>query len=75
MVLDDAATPRGLNEADKAMMLEEVRRTLWRWFFNHQNDVVIRRKIILFSVTIYVHTLRPLFEQLLGAPPTDALRV
>jgi hypothetical protein len=38
----------------------------WEWYRNHSDDVIIKRKIVLFSVTIRVRDLRALFEVLFG---------
>ena len=38
----------------------------WEWYHHHADDTIIRRKILVFSVTIRVHDLRPLFVMLFG---------
>lgn len=38
----------------------------WEWFRNHSNDVIVKRNILFFSVTIRVKDLTPLFEALFG---------
>jgi hypothetical protein len=45
----------------------------WRWYFSHRRDVLIKRKILVFSVTIRVEDLRHLFVSLFGEQPTDAI--
>lgn len=45
----------------------------WRWYHEHRRDVIIKRKVIIFSVTIRVEDLRPLFVSLFGEQPTDAI--
>jgi hypothetical protein len=38
----------------------------WEWYRKHSEDVIVKRKVIVFTVTIRVHDLRPLFEALFG---------
>ena len=39
----------------------------WDWYRRHLDDVIVKRKIVIFTVTIRVHDLRPLFEALFGS--------
>lgn len=75
MIIAQAITPPGLNAQDKALMLAEVRRILWGWFFNHESDVIVRKHILFFNLTVTVGQLRGLFQDLLGDPPTPGLTV
>ena len=43
----------------------------WKWYHKHANDMILKRKIVIFSVTIRVRDLRVLFEQLFGPEPTN----
>lgn len=43
----------------------------WKWFHEHENDLILKRKILIFSVTIKVKDLRVLFEQLFGPEPAS----
>lgn len=38
----------------------------WEWYHNHADTVLFKRKVLLFSVTIRVRDLRPLFVMLFG---------
>jgi hypothetical protein len=38
----------------------------WEWFRSHADDVIVKRKVIFFTVTIHVRDLTPLFEALFG---------
>ena len=38
----------------------------WEWYRNHADDTIIKRKVFIFSVTIRVRDLHPLFEALFG---------
>lgn len=41
----------------------------WTWFSEHQNDVIVKKWILFFSVTIQVKHLKVLFEGLFGSQP------
>lgn len=41
----------------------------WQWYHDHADDMIIKRKIVIFSVTIRVRDLYPLFVQLFGPEP------
>jgi hypothetical protein len=43
----------------------------WKWYHKHANDLIVKRKILIFSVTIRVRDLRVLFEQLFGPEPAN----
>lgn len=43
----------------------------WGWFLRHSDDVIIKRKILFFSVTIRVRDLHALFVQLFGPEPSN----
>ncbi len=38
----------------------------WEWYRTHSEDVIVKRKVIFFTVTIRVRDLHPLFESLFG---------
>lgn len=38
----------------------------WGWYLRHTDDVIVKRKILFFSVTIRVRDLHALFVQLFG---------
>lgn len=38
----------------------------WEWYRAHSDDVIVKRKIVVFSVTIRVKDLRGLFVMLFG---------
>lgn len=41
----------------------------WQWFVTHQKDALVRRKILIFSVTILVRDMFPLWVLLFGNNP------
>lgn len=45
-----------------------IARQFWGWFYAHQDDVIISRKVVFWKVTIHVRDLLPLFEMLFGNP-------
>jgi hypothetical protein len=47
----------------------------WRWFHEHQKDMILKRKFLFLSVTILVRDLRPLFIQLFGPEPAQTALV
>lgn len=45
----------------------------WGWFHDHSEDMILKRKIFFFSVTIRVRDLYPLFVQLFGPEVNPAV--
>jgi hypothetical protein len=45
-----------------------IARQFWAYFYAHQNDKLISRKVVFWSVTIYLRDLYPLFVHLFGNP-------
>lgn len=43
----------------------------WGWYLRHQDDIIIRRKILFLAIKIRVRDLHPLFVQLFGPEPTN----
>lgn len=43
----------------------------WRWYHRHSNDMILKRKVLIFSVTIRVRDLNVLFVQLFGPEPAN----
>lgn len=43
----------------------------WEWYEAHKDDTIIKRKVIIFSLTIKVKDLRELFVMLFGNPPAE----
>jgi len=41
----------------------------WQWYIDHQRDVLVKRKLVFFSVTLKVRDLFPLFVLLFGNNP------
>lgn len=39
----------------------------WEWYRTHSEDIIVKRKVLFFSVTIRVKDLRALFEALFGS--------
>lgn len=54
---------------DTAAILRVLALFFWRWFQNNREDTLVKRRILIFSVTIKVKDLRPLFVSLFGEPP------
>jgi hypothetical protein len=49
--------------------VDEIRRVLWKWFDENGEKVVLRKKIIFFSVTVRVRDLRFIFQMIAGPHP------
>lgn len=45
---------------------DAIARFFWEWFREHEDDVLIKKTIIFFSISIKVRDLRFLFEMLFG---------
>lgn len=45
---------------------EAISRQAWGWYYVHQAEEIISRKVLFWRVTIYVRDLRPLFVKLFG---------
>lgn len=48
------------------MQIAALNAVFWEWYHRHADDMLLKRKVFLFSVTIRVHDLRPLFVMLFG---------
>ncbi len=47
---------------------QSIARQFWGWYAENSEDVLVRRKVFLWSVSIRVRDLRPLFVTLFGDP-------
>lgn len=43
----------------------------WGWYRRHLDDMIVKRKVLIFSITIRVRDLYPLFVQLFGPEPAN----
>ena len=59
--------PPALQEAVR----RELARYFWRFYIARKKDVLLRRKVLIFSVTITWRDARPLFVALFGDPPAE----
>ena len=48
-----------------------IARQFWGWYYTHQNDVIVSRKVLFWKATIYVRDLYPLFVHLFGDPDAN----
>jgi hypothetical protein len=48
---------------------EESTRSFWAWYDAHQADVMLRKRLLVFVVTVQVRHLRRLFEAVFGQHP------
>jgi len=53
-------------------MPEEYRRAFWTWYVAHEHDVMLRKRLLVFTVAVQVRDLRVVFERVFGAPPVGA---
>jgi hypothetical protein len=49
--------------------LGDINRYFWRWYDEHVKDVVFKKTIIVFKVTILVKDIKPVFVMLFGEKP------
>jgi hypothetical protein len=54
------------NSASSEIIRGAIAAHFWTWFAAHQDDQIARVKVVFFSVTIRVRTVRPLFVMLFG---------
>jgi hypothetical protein len=45
-----------------------IARQLWAWYYARGNDVIVRRKVLLWTVVIRISDLYPVFVTLFGEP-------
>jgi len=55
-------------------MPEEYRRAFWTWYVAHDGDVMLRKRLLVFTVTVQVRHLRRIFELVFRAPPVGVDR-
>lgn len=64
----------GRNVSEDQHIRAMVSRLFWSWFLQHQDDTLIKRRILGFiSITIKVSDIRFLFETLFGPQPESVL--
>ncbi len=60
-----------VTDAVREVIRGELARHFWRWYEQHREDVLLRRTVVIFKVTIRVRDLRDLFVMLFGAEPAN----
>jgi hypothetical protein len=58
---------------DISLILSVLGQFFWKWYYNNRGDTIVKRKILIFNVTIKVKDLKPLFVSLFGTPPADMI--
>jgi hypothetical protein len=53
---------------------EEYRRAFWTWYEAHQDAVMLRKRLLVFPVTVRVRDLRTVFGAVFGVPPVGVDR-
>jgi hypothetical protein len=53
---------------------EEYRRAFWTWYEAHAEDVMLRKRLLVFPLTVRVRHLRSAYQLVFGAPPVGADR-
>ncbi len=48
---------------------EEYRRAFWTWYEAHADDVMLRKRLLVFPLAVRVRHLRGVFGMVFGAPP------
>ncbi len=48
---------------------DEVKALLWAVLLENRDVVLLKKKVLFFTVTIHVHELFPALEALIGPPP------
>lgn len=62
--------PAGVNIS---LILVILGKFFWKWYFANSGDTIVKRKVLLFNVTIKVKDLKSLFVSLFGPPPAEMI--
>jgi hypothetical protein len=46
-----------------------LRDAFWRWYDEHAEDVILKKRFLVWTIEVRVKHLRPLFEKLFGQHP------
>jgi hypothetical protein len=58
-----------LNAANVFPVPDPIREVFWRWYDEHSEDVILKKRILLWTVELRVKHLRFLFEKFFGQHP------
>lgn len=65
-----SALPAGVSVT---VILSLLGKFFWKWYYLNRNDTILKKKIVVFNVTIKVKDLHHLFVALFGTPPADLI--
>lgn len=70
MALIDQVQAQGSTEHLAAVndVREALRAVFWGWYYDHSEDVILSKRIVVFNVKIRVSDIRFLFVQFFGNP-------
>jgi hypothetical protein len=54
-------------------VVDRLQRAFWVWFVANQRDVLLKRKIMFWTVQLTVRDLRPVFVKIFGESPADVV--
>jgi hypothetical protein len=67
---DDATRAlAGLADVGVFPVPDNIRQAFWRWYDAHSEDVILKKRILFWTVELRVKHLRFLFERLFGQHP------
>lgn len=67
--LQDAARAGAIGVQVPPDVLRSIAAVCWNWYHAHADDTVVKRKVLVFSVTIRVRDLEGVFFLLFGPDP------
>ena len=48
---------------------DDFKRAFWKWYEAHRDDVILRKRLLVFAVTVQVRHLRTVFVAIFGPQP------
>lgn len=65
--IEEAEFPFGVDEGVVELIKGALHDQFWQWFKQHQDDVVLKKNLLFFSLTVRVRDLRFVFNLVFGA--------
>lgn len=65
--IQEAEFPLGVDEGVVGLIKAALHDQFWLWFAQHENDVVLKKNLLFFSLTVRVRDLRFVFNLVFGA--------
>lgn len=62
-------TRAGVRAAEYVAIRQEFVDAFWKWYHEHDEDVVVSRRVLFFKIELRVWDMLPVFERLFGPKP------